>query len=114
MRYSRPVSWKSQFRVLIQYDTPISGDYGIEEFTLQMVLRYLYEVTNRIDFTASNTTTVSRSVPDESVSVIEELEAGFDFYVENLVFVEFGGFLRKERGLENTRGVSGRIGYRFR
>ena len=114
MRYSRPVGWKSQFDFSTQYSSPFTGDFGTNVFTLSSSLSYLYEVTNRIDFTLSNIITASRSEPNVKATVVEQVRSGFIFFIENQINLNVTGTLAKERGQDPTQSLDMAIEYRLR
>ena len=114
VRYSRPVGWKSQFDFGAQYSSPFTGDFGTKVFTLSSSLNYLYEVTNRIDFTLSNILTASRSEPDVEATVVNQVRSGFIFFIENQVNLNVTGSIAKERGKDPTQGLNMAIEYRLR
>ena len=114
VRYSRPVGWKSQLDFGAQYSSPFTGDFGTDVFTLSSSLNYLYEVTNRIDFTLSNILTASRSEPDVEATVVNQVRSGFIFFIENQVNLNVTGSIAKERGQDPTQGLNMAIEYRLR
>ncbi len=114
IRYSRPVGWKSQFDLSAQYTSPFTGDFGSNIFTLSSSLNYLYEVTNRIDFTLSNIITASRSDPNIKATMVEQVRSGFIFFIENQININVTGTLAKERGQEVAQGLNVAVEYRLR
>ena len=114
IRYSRPVGWKSQFDLSAQYTSPFTSDFGSSIFTLSSSLNYIYEVTNRIDFTISNIVTASRSDPNIKATVVEQVRSGFIFFIENRINLNITGVLAKERGHEVTHGLNMAVEYRLR
>ncbi len=114
MRYSRPVGWKSQFDFGAQYSSPFTGDFGTNIFTLSSSLNYLYELTNRIDFTLSNILTASRSEPSVEATVVEQVRSGFIFFIENQINLNVTGTIAKERGQDPTQSFNMAIEYRLR
>ncbi len=114
VRYSRPVGWRSQFDVSAQYTSPFTGDFGTDVFTISSSLNYLYEVTNRIDFTLSNIITASRSDPNIKATVVEQVRSGFIFFIENQINLNVTGTYAKERGQDATQSLNVAIEYRLR
>ena len=108
------MGWKSQFDFSAQYSSPFTGDFGADVFTLSSSLNYLYEVTNRIDFTLSNIVTASRSDPNIEATVVEQVRSGFIFFIENQVNLNVIGNIAKERGQDPTQGLNMAIEYRLR
>lgn len=113
-RYSRPVSWKSQVDVNLQYTTPFNGNFGADIYTMTGALNYLYELTNRIDFTVSNIVTAVHSDPNIKVHISEQLRTGFLFFIENQINLNVSGQIAKDRGSKTTQGLNLAIEYRLR
>lgn len=113
-RYSRPAGWRSQFDVSVQYASPFSGDFGTDVFTFSSSLNYLYEVTNRIDFTVSNIVVAARSIPDIPASVVGQIRSGFIFFIENQVNLNVTGTYSKERSADPALGLNLALEYRLR
>lgn len=113
-RYSMPLGWVSQVDADVQYTSPFTGDFGGNVFTLTGTLNYLYELSNRIDFTASNIVTTVRSDPNAKVGLTEQLRSGFIFFVENQINLNLTGQMAKERGQDITQGVNLALEYRLR
>lgn len=114
LRYSRPAGWKSQFDVSLQYTSPFSGDFGTDVFTFYSSVNYLYEVTNRIDFTVSNIVTAARSVPGTRATVVGQVRSGFIFFIENQVNLNVTGTYSRERGTDPALGLNLALEYRLR
>ena len=113
-RYSRPAGWRSQFDLNVQYASPFSGDFGTDIFTFSSSLNYLYEVTNRVDFTVSNIVVATRSVPDAQASVVGQIRSGFIFFIENQINLNVTGNYSKERGADAALGLNLALEYRLR
>lgn len=113
-RYSRPVGWKSQFDVDLQYTSPFSADFGGDVFTGTGSLNYVYELTNRIDWTVSDILIISRSVPAAEVDLTEQVRTGFIFYLENSINLNLTGVIGKERGEDATQAMNLAVEYRLR
>ena len=113
LRYSRPVGWKSQFGINAEYTSPVTGDFGYDVFGLRISFDYLYEVTNRIDFTLGNITTAVRH-PRFETDITERVHSGFIFYIENRINFSISGNFFKRRGNEPTHGLNMAIEYRLR
>ena len=113
VRYSRPVSWKSQFDLNLQYTTPFTGDIGSKVFTLTGTANYLYEVTNRIDFTLNNILTATRDAGLKA-RVSEQVRAGFIFFIENQINLNVTGQFAKDRGEDAAQGLNLALEYRLR
>jgi len=114
LRYSRPVGWESQFDANVQYVTPFTGDFGVNVYTLTATLNYLYELSNRIDFTASNIFTARRFDPDLQTQLNEQVRAGFLFYLENQVNLNITAQASKIRGQDIGQGLYLGLEYRLR
>lgn len=114
MRYARPVGWKSQFDFSAQFTSPFTGNFGSDVFTLSISLGYLYEVTNRIDFTLSNIITASRSEPNVKAIVVEQVRSGFIFFIENQINLNVTGSIAKARGEDPSQSLNMAIEYRLR
>ena len=112
-RYSRPVSWKSQFDVSARYTSPFT-DFGSDIFTLSSTVSYLYELSNRIDYTLSNLLTASRSNPNVKARVVQTVSSGFLFYLENQINLTVTGTFEKERNRKSSQTFNTGILYRFR
>ena len=113
VRYSRPVGWQSQFDISAQYTSPFTGDFG-DIYTLSLSLNYLYELTNRIDFTLSNIITSSRSEPNVDAILIGQVRSGFIFFIENQINLNVTGTIAKTRGEDPTQSLNMAIEYRLR
>ena len=113
VRYSRPVGWKSQFDISAQYTSPFTGDFG-DIYTLSLSLNYLYEVTNRVDFTLSNIITSTRSEPDIDAILVGQVRSGFIFFIENQINLNITGTIAKTRGEDATQSLNMAIEYRLR
>ncbi len=114
VRYSRPVGWKSQVDVNVQYTSPFTGDFGWDIYTLSGTLNYIYELTNRIDFTATNIVTSMRSDPDLKEVVTNHLRSGFIFYLENQINLNMNAELSKTRGRKASQSFNLALEYRLR
>ena len=114
LRYSRPIGWESQFGIDAKYTSPVTGDFGYDVFSFEVSLNYLYEVTNRIDFTVSNITTVIRRDPGYETVFIERVRPRFLFYIENQILLSIGADFDKRRGVESRHGLNMSIEYRLR
>ena len=114
LRYSRPIGWKSQFGIDAAYFTPVTGDFGYDVFRSEVSLNYLYEVTNRIDFTLSSITTAERRNPRFETVFAEKVRSGFLFYIENQILLNIGANFEKRRGHETSHGLNISIEYRLR
>ena len=114
LRYSRPVGWKSQFGLNAEYTSPVTGEFGYDVFGLRISFDYLYEMTNRIDFTLSNVVTAVRRDPRFETNVRETVQAGFIFYIENQINLSISGDFFKQRGRETSHGLKMAIEYRLR
>lgn len=114
LRYSRPVGWRSQLDFDGQYTSPFTGDFGVDVFTGTATVNYLYEVTNRVDFTLSNILTASRSIPDTESLLTEQVRTGFIFFIENQTNINLTGILSKDRGEDATQSLNVAIEYRLR
>lgn len=113
LRYSRPIGWKSQFGIDAEYTSPVTGDFGYDKFGLEVTLQYLYEVTNRIDFTLASITTANRRDPRIETDFIERLQSGFLFYIENQILLSIGTEFHKRRGFEIRHRLNMSIEYRL-
>ena len=113
LRYSRPMGWRSQFGIDAEYTSPVSGDFGYDVFKVEVSLDYLYEVTNRIDFTLASITTADRRNPRFKTVFVERLQSRFLFYIENQILLSIGANFHKRRGFEVSHGLSMSIEYRL-
>lgn len=113
-RYPRPVGWQSQFDVDLQYTSPFSGDFGADVFTATGTLNYLYESTNRVDFTVSNVVTAARTNPNIEADLAEQVRSSFIFFVENQVNLNRTGLLSKNRGDDVSQTLNLAVEYRMR
>ena len=77
---------------------------------------YLYEVTNRIDFTLRNTIIADRYRlwRGTEVSVRNHLRSGFIFFIENQIDLNVIGSIDKVRGSDLTQSLEATIDYRLR
>jgi hypothetical protein len=114
VRFSRPVGWESQLDLNAQYTTPFNGDFGANVYTLAATLNYLYELSNQVDFTASNVVTARRLAPDVETLVREQLRLGFLFYLENQINLNVSGQAVKVRGRDPRQGIHVALEYRLR
>ncbi|MDE2723896.1 MAG: hypothetical protein OXI59_11025 [Gemmatimonadota bacterium] len=114
LRYSRPIGWKSQFGIDAEYTSPVTGDFGYDVFQAEVSLNYLYEVTNRIDYTLASTTIFDRRDPRFEIDFEESVRSGFLFYIENQILINIGANFVKRRGSETSHGLNMSIEYRLR
>jgi hypothetical protein len=49
LRYSRPISWSTQFNSDFNVNTPLSGKFG-KQFDIRFNTDFIYEITNRINY----------------------------------------------------------------
>ena len=112
-RYSRPVGWRSQMDVSSQYHSPGDSDFG-KVFTWTSTLNYLYEVTNRVDYTLSAIATTEQYDPDGESTTGHTIRSGFVFFIENQVNLNITGSLAKEEGQDYYQNVHMAIEYRLR
>lgn len=83
-------------------------------FTATGTLNYLYELTNRVDFTVSNIVTAARSDPNAKADLAEQVRSGFIFFVENHVNLNLTGLLSKNRGDDVSQSLNVAVEYRMR
>ena len=128
LRYSRPVGWVSQFDVSAEYYSPFNSDFGWRNFTIGSTVNYLYEVSNRVDFVVSNDLTVDvwqvetqvwrgnelKKVKETESRAMEQVRAGFLFFIENQINLNVTGSLTKEEGVDASRGLNMAVEYRLR
>jgi hypothetical protein len=114
LRFSRPLGWESQLDLNTQYTTPFNGDFGVNVYALTATLNYLYELSNRVDFTASNIVTARRLDPDLETLIHEQVRVGFLFYLENQVNLNVSGQASKVRGGDANQGMNVALEYRLR
>jgi hypothetical protein len=49
LRYSRPISWSTQFNTDFNVNTPLSGGFG-KRFDMRLNVDFVYEITNKINY----------------------------------------------------------------
>ena len=131
-RWSRPVGWVSQVDVSAEYISPFNSDFGVKDFTISSNVNYLYEVSNRVDFVISNDLSLrvwqqkwKRMVwrDDEYKEIeegetestaVEQIRAGFLFFIENQVNLNVTGSLTKPEGSDASLGLNMAVEYRLR
>lgn len=113
-RYARPLGWKSQLDFSGQYSSPFTGDFGNKVYTLSGTVNYLYEISNRVDFTLSNIVTANRSDSNIDAALSEQLRSGFIFYIENQITLNVTGQFSKVRGEDAGQGLNLSLEYRLR
>jgi len=114
IRYSRPVNWRSQFDINGQYTSPFNGGFGGDVFTVTGVANYLFELTNKIDYTATNIVTATRQDDNLEASISEQFRTGFMFYLENYINLNLTAQAAKDRGEKLSQGLNLAIEYRLR
>ncbi len=112
-RYSRPLGWKSQFGFTASYDSPFTGDFG-DLYNMAGTVDYIYELSNRIDFTLNNSLVSSKVLPEADSVWTNQLRSGFIYYLENQVNVTLSGHIAKTQDLPATKGLDLTFGYRFK
>lgn len=115
-RWSRPLGWVSQFDVSAEYTSPFNEDFGLKNFTIASTASYLYEVSNRVDFVMSNDLTVHvwQQYEETESTAVEQVRAGFLFFIENQINLNVTGSLTKQEGLDASRGLNAAVEYRLR
>lgn len=116
VRYSRPLGWRSQFGFDGEIGTPLSGQFG-KGLDASLTAEYLYELTNRVDWTAANVLTASRvefAADEFTTSVSDQIRSGFIFYIENSVNLVVNATAAKEEGQPWNQGLNLSLLYRLK
>ena len=87
-RWSRPVAWRTQLDQVLSLDTPLDSDF-FKQINATLTSRYVYELSNRIDFSASHILNFRKLADvlegaDDTV-VDNTVRFSFLFYIENYI-----------------------------
>jgi hypothetical protein len=82
-RYSRPLNWSTQVNARFNVSTPFSGNFG-RIYNLSQTTDFIYELTNKISFTAvQRFRVIKQQDTDSKLSTI--ISVSLTYYIENKV-----------------------------
>ena len=110
-RYSVPIGWRSQFNQRMEIDSPFTGQFG-KVYSAQMISDFVYEVSNRVDFTLRDILRGSRQ-PGLGRQVGTSFGMSFTFFVENKTNVVASVQIDKSKGSAWTRSFTMSLNYRL-
>ncbi|MBT3605339.1 MAG: hypothetical protein HN521_19930, partial [Candidatus Latescibacteria bacterium] len=110
-RYSRPINWSTQVNTDFQFDTPFNDDFG-REYTLTQNIDFIYEITNRIAFTTTNTIRLRKQrLSDAKLSVNSSID--FNFFIENKIVFRISDQFFKAEGASFRQSFNVALSYRI-
>ena len=84
LRYTRPISWRSQVNERFEINSPFTGSFG-RVYDLTQTTDFFYELTNRVDFRVDYMLDLTKARRDASLVASHAVIPAFLFYVENEV-----------------------------
>ncbi len=110
-RYSVPIGWRSQFNQRLEIDSPFTRQFG-KVYSAQMISDFVYEVSNRIDFTLRD---ILRGSRQQSLGhqVGNSFGMSFTFFVENKANFVVSTQIDKSKGSAWTRSFTMSLNYRL-
>ena len=110
-RYAVPLGWHVQFDQRLEVDSPFTGEFG-RVITARIVSNFVYEVSNRIDFTVRDILRADRS-PGIGRRVGASFGTFFSFFLENKTNFVVGTQVDKFEGSPWTRSFTTNLNYRL-
>ncbi len=83
-RYSRPLNWTTQVNARFEFSTPFTGDFA-ELYNTSFITDFIYELTNKIDFTLRYLVRANKSNKDIDTDTVNSLGAAITFFLENKI-----------------------------
>ena len=111
LRYSRPVSWRTQVNTDLKLDTPFSERFG-RSYILEQETDFVYEITNRISFTVFHTFRVDK-VQGQDARYRTNLLSAFNFFLENKVNLATSWQVTKFEGDPLRQSINLALSYRI-
>lgn len=109
--YSYPVSWQTQINAGARVSTPVDTNFA-ENFTLDLNLDFIYELSNRINFVTDYIFRMNKPVIGHSL-VNNLVNVSFVFYVENNINLIINGTYEKARRSPQVLSSSITLSYNF-
>jgi len=110
-RYSRPINWSTQINTDLKFDTPFNNDFG-REYRLTQAIDFIYEITNKIAFTTTNTLEI-RKQPTMDARISLGSQNSFTFFIENRVSFSVFEQLSKTEGAPFRQSFNVALSYRI-
>lgn len=111
LRYSRPISWRTQINTDLKLHTPFSKNFG-REYNFSNETDFIYEITNKISFTAFHLFRV-RKPKNMDARFITALTFSFNFFIENKISLTASEQINKSEGLPYRQSFALGINYRI-
>ncbi len=83
-RCSRPLNWTTQVNARFEFSTPFTGDFA-ELYNTSFITDFIYELTNKIDFTLRYLVRANKSNKDIDTDTVNSLGAAITFFLENKI-----------------------------
>ncbi len=114
-RYSRPISWSTQVNTRLTFATPFTGDFA-RFYNLTQTTDFIYELTNKINFTALHRFEANRQEILKSSTVDGEQvwELTTDAWRSTRISFVLNFFIENKIGLSATEEISTVQGGPFR
>ncbi|MDP6040374.1 MAG: hypothetical protein QGG64_17615 [Candidatus Latescibacteria bacterium] len=111
LRYSRPVSWSTQINTDLKFDTPFNDDFG-REYNVTQKIDFIYEITNKIAFTTTNTFRMTKTrLRDAKLSLAST--NSFTLFIENKISLTAIEQLSKAEGAPSRQSFNIALNYRI-
>lgn len=109
--YAYPIDWSMQLNGNVQINTPMDSSF-FKGYNVKGEVDYLYELSNRINFTTVYNLQYSKQ-PNIDAVTTHSLSANFLFYIENNINYVVTGSMIKSGDLDAVLGVSMSLQYRL-
>jgi hypothetical protein len=110
-RYSRPISWRSQFNERFTINSPIGRDF-FDAYNVTSATDFSYEVTNRIDVVLSYLIRSERRAQGAEAFTSQLLSFLFVFFLENQVNLTTSVQFSKSSGTRLSQNYVMALNYR--
>ena len=107
--YAYPIDWSMQANGSVKINTPVDSSF-FKQFTITGQADYLYEMSNRINFTAQYNLSYLKPANLDGIST-QALSAGFLFYIENNINYGFQASYTKTGTNDPVSSVSMTLQY---
>ncbi|OGG46402.1 MAG: hypothetical protein A3F84_19570 [Candidatus Handelsmanbacteria bacterium RIFCSPLOWO2_12_FULL_64_10] len=110
-RHAIPLGWRSQFNQRLEVNSPFTGQFG-KLYSARLVSDFVYEVSNRIDFTVRDILRAERS-QGRGRQVGNSFGTFFSFFVENKTSFVIGVQIDKVQREPWTRSFTTSLNHRL-
>jgi hypothetical protein len=110
-RYSRPISWATQWNENFSINSPLSNNFG-SFYNLNLASDLAYELSNRINFVVRHFVTIGKFSQDSDSIISNSLGLSFIYFLENQVNLVVTEQLEKSTGTDLSTNFVVSLNYR--